>query len=48
MALAKLKSIQSMYDLRGKVSVVTGSAGGMGKAISYRLADCKSHVVVRI
>ena len=35
-----------MEDLRGKVAVVTGAAGGIGRGISRALADEGCHVVV--
>lgn len=33
-------------NLQGKTALVTGGAGGMGKAISFRLAKDGAHVVV--
>jgi len=36
----------NMFDLKGKVAVVTGGAGGIGKAIALGLADAGADVVI--
>jgi NAD(P)-dependent dehydrogenase (short-subunit alcohol dehydrogenase family) len=36
----------SLYDLSGKVAVVTGGAGGIGVGISKVLAEAGAHVVI--
>ncbi len=36
----------SLFDLSGKVAVITGSSRGIGKAIALRMAEQGAHVVV--
>ena len=37
---------QSMFDLTGKVAVVSGAAQGMGQATSVAMAECGADVVL--
>lgn len=40
------KSIQELFDLNGKVAIVTGAAMGIGKAIAYRLSEAGASVMI--
>jgi NAD(P)-dependent dehydrogenase (short-subunit alcohol dehydrogenase family) len=37
--------ISSLFDITGKVAVVTGAAGGIGQALVRGLSDCGAYVV---
>lgn len=38
--------MNNLFNLKGKLSIVTGAASGMGKAIALGLAECGSDVVI--
>ena len=38
--------MSSLFDLKGKVAVITGSSKGIGKAIALRMAEHGAKVVV--
>jgi len=35
-----------LFDLKGKVAVITGGAGGIGRAVSLGMAECGADVIV--
>jgi len=41
-----MPTIQQLFDLKGKVAIVTGGAGHLGTAMSEALAEAGAHVVV--
>lgn len=45
-ALSAPRSISSLYDLTGRVAIVTGGAGLYGRHMCYALAEAGAHVVV--
>src|SRR5271163_1264589 len=46
MPMTKLVDMRSIYDLSGKVAIVTGSAEGMGKEIARYLASAGAAVAI--
>jgi NAD(P)-dependent dehydrogenase (short-subunit alcohol dehydrogenase family) len=44
--MAQTGGKMSLFDLAGKVAVVTGSSRGIGRAIAYRLAEHGAKVVI--
>jgi NAD(P)-dependent dehydrogenase (short-subunit alcohol dehydrogenase family) len=40
------QTISQLFNLSGKTAIVTGGAAGIGKAISFRLAEAGANVVV--
>jgi len=41
-----MKKLEELFDLSGKVAIVTGAAMGIGKGIAYRLSEAGADVVV--
>lgn len=41
-----MKSIQDLFNLRGKTAIVTGGANGIGKAAAHLLAQAGANVVI--
>lgn len=41
-----INDYHNIFDLKGRVSIVTGAAAGLGREISYALADFGSHLVL--
>jgi NAD(P)-dependent dehydrogenase (short-subunit alcohol dehydrogenase family) len=39
-------SVEELFDLRGRVAVVTGSSSGIGQALALTLADAGAHTVI--
>src|SRR3989339_478325 len=42
----ELSSLQTLFDLHGKVAIVTGGAMGIGYGIAYRLAEAGASVMI--
>lgn len=40
------QSVQNLFDLSGKVAVITGGSGWLGSAMSQALAEAGAHVVI--
>ena len=38
--------MEKLFNLEGKLSIVTGAASGLGKAIATGLAECGSDVII--
>ena len=38
--------MNNLFNLKGKLSIVTGAASGIGKAIALGLAECGSDVII--
>ena len=38
--------MEKLFNLDGKLSIVTGAASGLGKAIATGLAECGSDVII--
>ena len=38
--------MKKLFNLDGKLSIVTGAASGLGKAIATGLAECGSDVII--
>ena len=41
-----MPTIEELFNLEGKVAIVTGGAGHLGTAVSEALAEAKAHVVI--
>ncbi|MCK9466671.1 MAG: SDR family NAD(P)-dependent oxidoreductase, partial [Thiopseudomonas sp.] len=41
-----VQPVKDILNLKGKVAVVTGGAMGIGKAISYRLAESGASILI--
>ncbi len=46
MATDKSKTLQDLISLKGKISLITGSASGIGKAIAERYAEAGSDLIL--
>src|SRR5687768_15805821 len=46
MSAAPYRTVQDLFDLRGRVVIVTGGAGLLGRQFSEALCEAGAHVVV--
>ncbi len=44
--MANLRSLDQLISLKGKRAMVTGAAAGIGKAITYRLAEAGAELEI--
>ena len=42
----QMQTISQFFDLKGKATIVTGGAKGIGQAVAFRLADAGAGVMI--